>query len=211
MKCAIISNGDINDYVFAKKQIQHYDLIICADGGAKHALAMDIVPHVIVGDLDSIDENMIAYFQKNHVQFCKFPPNKDYTDTELAIDYALNKKVKEITFLGAIGSRMDHTIANITLLLSLLNKGVQARILDEHNEIMAGNGHMEIEGQIGEYVSIIPLSEKVEGVTLKGLKYPLVNATIPMGASIGVSNRFVKTKAEVTVKNGKILLIKSKD
>ncbi|WZL74793.1 thiamine diphosphokinase [Clostridiaceae bacterium 35-E11] len=211
MRCVIISNGDINDYIFTKKQIEHYDLIICADGGAKHAWAMDLVPHVIVGDLDSIDENMIDYFHKQHVQFCKFPPNKDYTDTELAIDYALKKKVKEITFVGVIGSRMDHTIANVTLLLPLLNKGVQAKILNEHNEIIVCDGHMKIEGKIGEYVSIIPLSEKVEGITLEGLQYPLVDATILMGESIGVSNRFVQSKAEVTIKKGKILIIKSKD
>ncbi|MCT4606398.1 MAG: thiamine diphosphokinase [Marinisporobacter sp.] len=211
MKCAIIANGNIKYYEEINPLIQKCDYIICADGGARHLLKMDIVPHMIVGDLDSIDEETKIYFEKKDIVFCKFPRKKDYTDMELAIEYALKKGANEIIFLGAIGSRMDHTIANITLLKPLEEKGIKGKIIDEHNEIMITGGELEIEGQIGDTVSIIPLSEKVEGITLKGFEYPLKNATVLMGSSIGISNRLMDKKAKIIIKKGKVLVIKARD
>ncbi|QZY57116.1 thiamine diphosphokinase [Crassaminicella profunda] len=211
MKCVIIANGDINHYEGAIPLIEECNCIICADGGARHLFKMNILPHMIVGDLDSIDEDTKEYFEKENIALYKFPKKKDYTDMELAIEYALKKGATEIVFLGAIGSRMDHTIANITLLRPLAEKGIKAKIMNEHNEIMVIENSLEIEGEIGDTLSIIPLSEEVVGVTLKGLEYPLEDATIPMGSSIGISNRFMSTKAKINIKKGKLLVIKARD
>ncbi|WP_053956950.1 thiamine diphosphokinase [Inediibacterium massiliense] len=211
MRCVIVTNGEILHYESIKNKMKDYDFLICADGGAKHLLKMDLVPHFIVGDLDSIDEEVKKYFQEKKVIFYKFPKEKDYTDTELAVEYALQKGATEILFLGAIGSRMDHTLANVTLLVDLLKKGIKAKIINEQNEIIATNKNIEIEGEKGEYLSIIPLCEKVEGITLKGLKYPLFEATISMGSSIGISNEFKEKKARIEIKKGIILIIKAKD
>lgn len=211
MKCVIIANGDISNYKGIRKIINDCDFIICADGGAKHLLKINILPHMIVGDLDSIDEDAKKKFEDSNVVFYKFPKKKDYTDTELAIEYAIKKGATEIIFLGAIGSRMDHTLANITLLLPLLKKGVKGKIVNEHNEIMVVNKEMEIEGAIGDLLSIVPLTPKIEGVTLKGLEYPLDDETILMGSSIGISNKFVGRKATISVRKGNVLLIKARD
>ncbi|WP_129596334.1 thiamine diphosphokinase [Anaerophilus nitritogenes] len=211
MRCVIVSNGDILHYESMKEKIKDYDFLICADGGAKHLFRMNRIPHFIVGDLDSIDEEVKKYFQEKKVIFYKFPKEKDYTDTELAVEYALEKGATEILFLGVMGSRMDHTLANITLLVDLLKKGIKAKIINEQNAIIATNEDIEIEGELGEYLSIIPLSEKVEGITLKGLKYPLSNATIHIGSSVGISNEFEEKKALIEIKKGIILIIKAKD
>lgn len=211
MKCVIIANGNICNYSYAKKIIDEHDLIICADGGARHLLNMERFPHVIVGDLDSIGEKARNYFEKNNVTFYKFPVKKDYTDTELAIEYALNHHVDEITFLGTMGSRMDHTLANITLLLPLTERGIKAKMIDDHNEIRVVTKYLEVQGDIGGYISIIPISEKVTGVTLRGLEYPLEDATMYMGSSLGVSNRFTHSKASISIGSGKVVLIKARD
>ncbi|KXG75992.1 thiamine diphosphokinase [Thermotalea metallivorans] len=211
MKCVIISNGDIFDYEGAKKMILESDYVICADGAARHLLQMNICPHVIVGDFDSMDEEVMAYFQEKDVVFYKFPVRKDHTDTELALQYALTQKCSEIIFLGCIGSRMDHTLANITLLLALANQGIQGRIVNEHNEIFVINDGITLEGKEGEYISLIPFSEKVEGILLTGFEYPLDDATLEMGTSLGISNRLKETKGKISVKNGNLLVIRAKD
>ncbi|MBF8982194.1 thiamine diphosphokinase [Lutibacter sp. B2] len=211
MKCLIVANGRIESLSFIEKIIKEHDYIICADGGAKHLFKLKIMPNVIIGDLDSIDEESKHYFYENKVEFYKFPSKKDYTDTELAIRYATKKNAKEITIIGAIGTRMDHTLANITLLLPLVKKNIKAKMIDENNEIMVIDKKTKINGNVGEYVSIIPLSEEVTGITLKGFEYVLENQTICMGSSMGVSNRFSDSCASITVDKGNLLVIKARD
>lgn len=211
MRCVIIANGDVVNYEGMRKYVEDCDYIICADGGARHVLNMNIFPHMIVGDLDSIDEKTRKIFESKDVVFCKFPKKKDYTDTELAIEYAINKGATEILFIGVIGSRMDHTMANIMLLLPLLKEGIHGKIIDEHNEIMLIDKEIELDGEIGDNLSLVPLTEKVEGITLKGFEYPLCDATILMGQTVGISNRFIDRKGSISIKNGNVLLIKAID
>ena len=97
------------------------------------------------------------------------------------------------------------------LLLPLVKKGITAKVIDDHNEIMIVDKEIHIEGEIGDIISIIPLTEKVEGITLKGLEYPLHDATISMGESIGISNRLINNKATIAINKGKLLLIKARD
>ncbi len=211
MKCLIVSNGTIKDYERLNDEFKQHQYIISVDGGTRHLCKIDKIPHVIIGDLDSISEEMIRYFQKQNVQFYKFPSRKDFTDTELAIKYAVSKKASEITIVGGIGTRLDHTLANIALLIPILDKGIKARILNEYNEIIAIDKHIELEGKIGEYLSILPYGTEVEGVTLTGLEYPLYNKKVHIGDSIGVSNRFIEPKATISIKKGYLLVIRSKD
>lgn len=214
MKCIIVSNGNISDYCFCKNIIETADYIICADGGARHLVNMKVVPDVIIGDLDSIKEEVREFFLKAEVKFHKFPPNKDATDTELSVDFALSHSPSEIIFLGALGSRMDHSLANISLLKKLLNNGVTGKIVNENNEIHILNDRFNeivICGEEGDYLSLMPLSEKVNGINLHGLKYPLTDAEIPFGSSLGISNEFKATEATVGIKEGLLLVIKARD
>lgn len=214
MKCTIVANGNILNYSYYSKIIKNTDYIICVDGGAKHLVRMNITPRVIIGDLDSIDEKTKEFFLKKKVEFLKFPRNKNATDTELALDFAMSLNPSEVVLLGVIGNRMDHSIGNITLLKKLLDKGIKGRVINESNEIYILNSRineLSLTGGEKDYISLIPLSYKVKGINLEGLKYPLIDAEIPLGSSIGISNEFIKNRAKVRIKEGLLLVMKARD
>jgi len=211
MKILIISNGSITDYNFYNNIIKRVDFIICADGGAKHLKKIGIIPNIIVGDLDSIDEKDINYYKSKDVEFLKFPVNKDATDTELATEVALSLHPTDIIYIGTLGSRMDHTLANIFLLVKLLNLNIKGKIINENNEIFIIKNEIEISGSRDEFLSIIPITNFVRGITLSGLEYPLNNANIKLGSSIGISNQFKNDIARIKIQEGLLIVIKSKD
>lgn len=133
MKICIILNGEIKNYDYINSVILKgsYDYIICSDGGANHAYSMNIVPDYIIGDLDSVNENIIEYYKSKKVKFEKFPTKKDETDTELCIELSDKLKAKEIHLIGALGGRIDHTIANINLLYYIRKRGITPKIISE--------------------------------------------------------------------------------
>ena len=215
-QCMIISNGQIKNYDLLKKIIKTVNYIICADGGAEHLFKINITPNIIIGDLDSISKKCITYYKNKKVKFITFPKNKDKSDTQLAAEYAVTLKPLQIIFTGVTGTRLDHTLSNIFLLKKILDLNIPAKIVDENNEVFLLSKKMIIKGKTGDNLSIIPLSEVVQGITLKGLEYPLTNARIEMGSSHGISNKFTKNlilenTAEITIKSGLLLIIKSKD
>ncbi|HHV99998.1 MAG TPA: thiamine diphosphokinase [Clostridiaceae bacterium] len=211
MKAVIICNGRIENYLFYNKYIKDADFIICADGGASHAKKLGLKPDVLLGDFDSLKRDDFAYFNKMDIEILKFPVNKDMTDTELAVMHAADKGCDSIVLIGALGSRADHSLANVMLLKRMLDKGIKGIIVDENNEIMLINDKIVLEGDSYTNVSLIPVTERVEGVTTSGLFYPLQNATIEMGSTWGISNRFVCDRAEVSITSGLMLVVKSRD
>jgi thiamine pyrophosphokinase len=211
MRCVIIANGDLEYTTDIKKIIQDAALVICADGGARHFKALKMIPDVMIGDFDSILNDDRRFFKEKNVKMLSFPPEKDQTDSELCVSWALENNATDITLLGVTGSRLDHTLANIFLLKKLTLLNVPARIINKHNEIYVVKDFIELNGKPGELLSIIPLTQKVTGVTLKGLEYPLSNVTIEMGSSLGVSNCFKGTSASVFLKTGLLIVTKSKD
>lgn len=214
MRHIIVSNGDISDYSFYKGLISESDYIICADGGAKHLIEMNIVPNIILGDLDSIKEEDKRVFKEKNVEFYKFPCDKDASDTELALDFALTHNPSEVIFIGAIGSRMDHSIGNITLLKRLLDNDIRGKVINENNEIYLLNSKINeitLQGKKNDYLSIIPISNNVKGITLSGFKFPLADAEISLGSSLGISNEFVSDVVKIEIKEGLLLVIKARD
>lgn len=211
MNGLIICKGEIRDYSFYKKYFDKANLIICVDGGAYHMLMFGINPHVLMGDFDSIAMDEYNHFLNLGVEIKRFPVEKDETDTELAVEYAIDAGCREITLIGAIGSRFDHTLSNIFLLKKMIEREVRGWIVNENNQITLIKDHIILEKENDKKVSLIPLSEKVEGITTKGLYYPLDNETLEVGPTRGVSNEFTGATAEVTIKRGLLLVIKSKD
>lgn len=211
MKSLIIANGSISNYDFYKDIIDQYDCIICADGASNHAYNMNINPDIIIGDLDSIDDKVKKHFIDKNIRFNEFPSKKDKTDTEICIDYAIHIGSKEIDFIGVLGTRMDHSLANINLLYSLLKRGIKASIINENNEIHITDDKIQIAGNKGDIVSVIPIHSDVLGVTLKGLEYPLENFDLGFATSRGISNILVDDKCEVSIKSGCVLVIKARD
>jgi thiamine pyrophosphokinase len=211
MNCIIVASGTLLFTPKIKRLLTEADLVIAADGGATHLKLMDISPHVIIGDMDSILPDTRQFFEKNRIPIMPYPSRKNQTDTELCIEFALEKGATCITFLGVTGHRLDHTLANIFLLRKLACLGIDARIIDAHNEIYLVMDRLKLKGKKGALLSLVPVSEKVTGVTLTGLEYPLENAVISMGSSLGISNSFIESQVTISISTGILLVTKSRD
>lgn len=211
MTALIVCSGSISDYFHYEKYFRRAEFVICVDGGAKYLRNLGIVPDVLVGDLDSISNEDLEYFKSLNIEIIKYPTQKDMTDAEIAVDYAVDKGFTEIIIIGGIGTRLDHSLANILLVKKLLDKGIKGILVNENNEITMIKDIIEIEREKDVKVSLLPLTGVVEGITTKGLFYPLKGEDIEMGSSRGVSNEFKDDVAEVSIKNGILMVIKSKD
>ncbi len=209
MKRAVIfANGNLSNLSRAKEIITSQDYLICADGGVKHALKLGLVPQTIIGDFDSVPPFLLGQSRLSPTTLIKYPTKKDKTDFELVIDYCLEKKFQEIIIFGILGDRIDHFIANIFLLAKIQteNKFVKIKIVEGNKEIYILNKEIVINGKIGDEISIIPVSAKLEKVVTDGLEYQLNNETLFLGSTRGISNVLIKTSAKITVIDGVALI-----
>lgn len=184
-------------------------LIVAADGGANLAYKWGLIPHIIIGDGDSISAETKEYWIGKQVAFLKYPTKKDHTDMELAINYAINQGSTSITLIGAWGSRVDHSLGNLELLYSLAQIGIKNRLLTKNQILSAFEGNFAIETTDRSIVSLVPLSSEVEGVTTQGLAYPLNNSNLIKGTTLSISNEAVERHIQIKTKKGVLLVILS--
>ena len=211
MRAVIFGNGEILEYDFCREFLED-SFVVCCDGGLNHAKKLGIVPHYIVGDLDSVSEEVLNHYKDLGVPIEKFPEKKDETDLKLGVEFAVNHGADEVILLGAIGSRIDHTLANMQLLYCLLKKGIRACIGNEKNKIWLIDKEITLTGEKGDLVSLIPLSMEAEGVTTYDLAYELKDYCLKIDDSItAVSNVMLKNKAKVTIKKGYLFVMQCKD
>lgn len=211
MKGLIISSGNISDYKLLENLIKSHEFILCADGGIRHLMKVNAIPHLLIGDLDSVYETGLDYINKNHIKVVKHPVMKDETDTELAIDYLIDKGFDEITLVGVTGSRMDHTLSNILLLKRLNDKGIKGELIDGFNTIYFIDKELKLKKEKDFYTSVIPTSNEGAIVTLQGFLYPLDNHHIQFGSTLGVSNQIVEDYGIIKIIEGECLIISSRD
>lgn len=188
--------------------------IIAVDRGLEELYKLGIFPNHVVGDFDSVSTEVLQYYQNNpQVIFHQYNPEKDNTDTDIAIQLAIKLKSSHITIIGALGKRMDHAISNIHILKYALEAKIPCQIIDTHNRIYLVNDNITIHKNniYGKYISLIPLTTEVQGLTLKGFKYPLENASLSIGISLGVSNEIVEEIATIELEKGILIIIESKD
>jgi thiamine pyrophosphokinase len=215
MKALIITGGSI-DIDFAKNYIksQKWDYVISADSGMNFCKKADFLPDLLLGDFDSADAETLSYYRTHCPQRMQtFPAKKDETDTELAILKAIEKKADEITVLGATGSRLDHVLGNIQLLKMALDAKVDCLLVDAHNRIRMIDGSLQLnrDTQFGRYVSLIPFTPQVEGLSLHGFAYELDDFTLKSGNARGISNEIAAEQAFIQLKKGILLVIESDD
>ncbi|MEK4249941.1 thiamine diphosphokinase [Paenibacillus sp. FSL W7-1287] len=207
---AICSGGTLGEW--AIPYIKEANYVIGADRGAQFLIEHGIVPNISLGDFDSVSSEQVTTIQRNSKQFIGFDAiDKDYTDSQLAYMHALEQKPNKIIFVGALGSRYDHSLASIQLLELSLKYNIPSMIIDQHNTIQLMNDTLNVSRNGYRYVSLIPYSEEVTGITLHGFKYPLTDATLTKGHSIGISNELLTDQATVSIKSGKLLVIQSND
>lgn len=207
MRAIIIANGQIHDSDFYRSQVAPTDLVICADGGASNALALGLQPQAVIGDLDSLDESLRSQLEKMHCQFIVHPAGKDETDLELAVKYATEQGAQEMLILGALGDRLDHALANVLLLALPELRSVKAKIIAGKQEVFLIRDEALIAGQVGDTLSLLPLTEQVTGIYTAGLEYPLGNGTLYLGPTRGVSNTLTAPQARIIVGQGLLLAV----
>lgn len=207
MKCLILSAADIEDYSFLKRIIQKEDLfVICADGGYRHAENLKIKPDLVIGDFDSYKGDNI-----DCDEIIRLIPEKDDTDTFFAVKQAFKRGYKDIIIAGGIGSRLDHTFANIQTLLYIKNNGGIGILVNEKNKIFVLKNETSEIYKESKYVSIFSLCPVSYGITLEGMKYSLSNYDLKNDCIIGTSNEILNEKGKISVKNGSLLVIFSDD
>ncbi len=208
-RCVIMASMPVRDYSALAFSPQPGDYVICADNGLEHARNLGIIPDLIVGDFDSCN---LERFSVSEQELIRYPSEKDDTDTMIAIKEGIKHGAEEFLFLGCLGGRIDHTIANIQSLLYLKKRGCRGMLVDENHRVFLNDGEStEIKRISGYHLSVFALSERCEGVTLERVKYPLKNAVLTNSFPLGISNEFLEDTAKVTIGRGDALLILSRD
>ncbi len=210
MRAVIFVNGVISDPAKLAGRLYADDYLVAADGGAEHALAMGRVPRVVVGDLDSLSPSLRATLVAQGVELEQHPTAKNETDLELAILRAIRDGADEILLVGALGGRLDQSLANV-LLMAQRPWPAKLQLLDADQlaSIVRGGETLTLEAAPGSLVSLLPLSAEVTGITYTGMLYPLDNATLTLGSTRGVSNEVARYPATVRIATGLALVVQA--
>ncbi|NLG32506.1 MAG: thiamine diphosphokinase [Syntrophomonadaceae bacterium] len=206
MKCLVMVNGFYGQLNGYKERIKKADSLWCVDGGANYAYQMQIVPDIIVGDMDSILPRVYDHYKALGVDFRQYPRKKDYTDTQLAISLISETGFDDITFLGSLGNRLDHTLANIYCGMEFCEKGGKIEHYNPDYSVFLVKDQLTLQGNIGDLVSVLALTEKATGVFEAGFEYPLENAVLYKKNPYAVSNVMQYKEASISIKEGIILI-----
>ncbi|MDO9491679.1 thiamine diphosphokinase [Acetobacterium sp.] len=206
MKVIIFTNGEYKNKVFYEEYLKDIkaDYLICADGGANYARELNLIPNIIIGDMDSITAETRAFFKA--VKYESYPSKKDETDTELAITHAIKMGADKVIILGGIGSRIDHSLGNIYLLKRFVDVGIDAEMVNENNHIRLIAKTTTFHFPIGTIVSLLPICGAVEGLTITGFEYPINEGQMTIDKPYGISNVTNENRQHIAFKKGMLLM-----
>lgn len=215
--CLIVAGGRIDmDFsrIYLKRETFSY--VIAVDGGLAAMEGLGLVPDCIIGDFDTVRPGLLEKYRKvPGIAWERHSPEKNETDTELARNHALALNFGRIVFLGATGGRLDHELANLHALYACMERGVEAFLADKLNRIRLARSEItfEKERQWGQYISFLPYTGEVRGLTLTGFKYPLTDRDIYRGREVGLclSNEIIAPMAAAVFRTGVLVCIESRD
>lgn len=209
----IVTGGSV-DTEFLRDYMKHYnyDYVVGVDKGIEALEKLDIKPNLVIGDFDSANDSVRAKYESNPDAII-LNPMKDYTDTHAALEKVMELKPDSITLVGATGSRVDHMLGNINILLIPLQAGINTCIVDKNNRIRLINKQCVIrkDRQYGKYVSLIPYTDIVKGITLTGFLYNLEAASMIKGETLGISNEIREEEGRISIEEGCLLVLETKD
>ena len=204
-RCVIVGGADINNYDYVRSRLCADDYIVFCDSGLKHLDALQVRPGLIVGDFDSHDNPNLD------VETIVLPCEKDDTDTVFAVKEAIRRGYEDVLLIGVVGARLDHTLGNVYILEYLDNLGKKGFIIEDYSEMELVSRQTAYIVDSFRFFSLLNITGIAKGITVKNAKYPLKDADITCGYQYGVSNEVLPgMRAEVTVKEGKLLLIKDR-
>lgn len=202
----VVGNGHFTPQLKIKPAYDDNIFLVAVNGGTKHIIKQNLIPDLIIGDLDSLSPLVRKKTKQHNVPVITYPKDKDFTDLELAINFLLQYKPKNITLLGLLGKRWDQTLANFCIMESCLNHGIKCRMIDGSTTIWLINSSIAFKTSIGDTVSLHPLTNKVQGITTKGLKFYLKDDTLLRTASRGISNIAIRASVEISVRSGTLFV-----
>lgn len=211
MKAVIISGGKEPSKDLLYRELKDANFIIGADKGCEVLYKYDITPDYILGDFDSANKDIIDSIEAKSSKKIKFKREKDYTDTEIAYNLAVEKGADEIILLGATGTRYDHSLSNLGLMLRGLKKSIKVNVIDDNNFIFLTDKPITLKGSIGDIISFHAYCDEVENFTIRGAKYDLTNFNLKLGDSITTSNEFLDEDITITFDSGIIMVFYTND
>ena len=206
-RAIIFINGDLPNLDAACKTIRDDDFIIAADGGTRHALTLGLLPSVVIGDLDSLDSVNWHVLDENRVEIIEYPQDKDETDLELALAYAIDSGYKQIRLIAALGGRLDQTLGNLSLLKDESLAALDLRLDDGIEEAFFARRQAQIHGRIGDIISLIPWDGEVKIACTKGLRWSLQKEILYAHKTRGISNEMIADVAQIQIESGLLLII----
>lgn len=211
-RVVVVAGGTVTKD-FLQTNIKKTDIVIGADYGAAALIDAGIIPHAAIGDFDTTGKEKLQEWRNIGMRIIPLPAKKDVTDTHAAIAEALSYDPEEVYLFGAFGGRMDHTLANLGLLELLSIHGITGILQDETNlvRLLQGPGKVDLVNMGYTYVSIVPISKHINGVSTTGLAYPLTGECLMRGETRGISNQITGEIAAVSIEDGECYIIQSKD
>jgi len=203
----IFANGQLSHPALTRRSLHPADALIAADGGARHLRRLGLLPAIILGDFDSLSAEETAWFEQQGVSLRRFPPAKDQTDLELALEYALQAGYSPIRIVSALGGRLDQTLGNLALLASPACLQADVRLDDGQTEAFFITENARLQGRPGDTLSLLPWGQPAEGITTQGLLYPLKDETLTPWRSRGISNQMLSASAEIHLRSGLLLCV----
>ena len=203
----IFANGSLADAQSVRRLIGSEDVLLAADGGTRHLLALGLIPFVIIGDLDSLPPTIRRSMERAGVSMVEHPRDKNETDLELALDYALGRDLREIVIIAALGGRLDQTLTNLALLTDHRLSTFDIRLDDGVEEAFFIRGSCRVRGKAGDVVSLIPWGGPVTGIVTEMLRWPLQGEMLTPEKTRGISNEMLGDVAGVSLESGLLLVI----
>src|SRR3990172_1646335 len=203
----IFANGDLPDLEKARSLIRDDDLIMAADGGTRHVLALGLTPRIVIGDLDSLSPANLQMLAEKGVEVMQFARDKDETDLALAINHAQTLNPSQVIILAALGGRVDQTLGNFSVLTDQRLSVLDVRIDDGVEEAFFCRDQASVKGRGGDLVSLIPWGGSTSGVVTKNLKWPLSFETLYADRTRGISNEMTDEEATIEIGSGLLLIV----
>ncbi len=202
MRCIILANGEYGELDAYKDIFQNSDTILCADGGANYAFQMGIIPDSVIGDLDSVRPEVRKYYTAQGVEFIQYPVRKDLTDLQLALELAGGRGADHIVLLGALGKRLDHTLHSMYAGIELVRQGIRVSHYTPECWVYLVRNEQIIEGTAGDIVSLIALTDRVEGARVDGFEFSLQNTVLRSDNPYAVSNVLTGARGVIGLQSG---------
>ena len=207
MRFLLMANGDYGELSWYRQFKDSFDRVICVDGGTAWAMRIGLVPHRVVGDMDSISLEAMDYAASLGTEFTVVPREKENTDFQLGLELAEQDGASEIVVWGGTGSRLDHSLSNLFSASALVLLGIKVCFRSPREDVHLINDRLVLPGKVGDTVSLITLGDESRGVTLRGFQYPLANATLNGRWQHAVSNVIADPDPEVAIGSGVVAVI----